>query len=150
MVIKFEPIGIINTPFKDKKTAPIQPGRSKGAEGIVTLLPQYKDGLKDLNGFSHIYLLFHFHKSEGYSMHVTPYLDNQLHGLFATRSPNRPCGIGLSIVRLLKIEGNKIYIKDADMLDGSPLLDIKPYVDRFDRHTEIEIGWLKGKIRKDE
>lgn len=148
MDIVLHPIGTIHTPHKNKSEAPIQPSRAEGAEGVVEVFPEYEEGLSDLEGFSHIYLLFYFHKSAGYSLKVTPYLENKLRGLFATRSPNRPCGIGLSVVRLLKIEGNKLYIKDADMLDGTPLLDIKPFTDEFDKRTEIKVGWLEGRLKR--
>ena len=142
-MIEFKPIGIIHTPWKSKKDAPIQPSRSDGADGIIEIFPDFVEGLSDLDGFSHIYLIFHFHKSEGYDLKVKPYLDTVKRGVFACRSPRRPNQIGLSVVRLEKIEGGKIFIKDADMLDGTPILDIKPYVEEFDKRGDIKMGWLE-------
>jgi len=145
-VIEFSPIGIIHTPWQNKKEAPIQPSRSGGAEGVIEMFPEYVEGLSDLDGFSHIYLIFHFHKSEGYDLKVKPYLDTVKRGLFACRAPRRPNQIGLSIVRLDKIEGNLVYVRDVDMLDGTPLLDIKPFVGEFDGREEVRTGWLE-KVR---
>jgi tRNA-Thr(GGU) m(6)t(6)A37 methyltransferase TsaA len=122
----------------------------RGIEGKIEIFEQYVRGLKDLDGFSHIILLFHLHKSKGYSLEVVPYLDDKKRGLFATRAPRRPSPIGLSVVRLKRIEGNVIYIEDIDMLDGTPLLDIKPYVPAFDDPQDIRIGWLEGKAAETE
>jgi tRNA-Thr(GGU) m(6)t(6)A37 methyltransferase TsaA len=146
--IKLKPIGIIHTPFKEPKGTPIQPRRSGGAKGRIELLPEYVEGVADLDGFSHIYLLWHFHLSQGYALSVVPYLDDQKRGLFATRAPRRPNPIGLSIVKLERIEGATLYIADVDMIDGTPLLDIKPYVPEFDEKTDIRIGWLTDRAGK--
>jgi len=146
-VIEFSPIGIIHTPWKKGEDCPIQPSRSDEAKGMIEVFPEFVKGLKDLEGFSHIYLIFHFHKSEGFSLTVKPYLDTVKRGVFACRAPRRPNQIGLSIVRLEKIEGNLVHIKDADMIDGTPLLDIKPYIPEFDRRTVIKTGWF-GQVRK--
>lgn len=105
----------------------------------------YAAGLKDLRGFSHIILLYLFHLSDGYSLEVRPFLDEEARGLFATRAPSRPSPIGISIVRLLEINGNKLVIEDVDMVDGTPLLDIKPYVPAFDHRENVRTGWLEGK-----
>jgi tRNA-Thr(GGU) m(6)t(6)A37 methyltransferase TsaA len=142
------PIGIIHTPFKTKEDTPIQPWFSRGTRGKVELNREFVDGLSDLEGFSHIYLIYYFHRSEGYSLKVVPYMDDEEKGLFATRAPRRPNQIGLSVVKLISIKENIIEIEDADMLDGTPLLDIKPYVPRFTDPERVNIGWLEGKIKK--
>ncbi|MEX2737755.1 MAG: tRNA (N6-threonylcarbamoyladenosine(37)-N6)-methyltransferase TrmO [Candidatus Wukongarchaeota archaeon] len=148
-IVQYKPIGIINSPFKEPKGMPIQPVRAKGVSGTVELQPEYKEGLKDLEGFSHIMLIYHFHLSEGYSLKVKPFLDDTLRGLFATRAPKRPNPIGVSVVRLEKIEGTTLYISNVDIVDGTPLLDIKPYVPEFDKSEEkVRIGWLSKKIKK--
>ncbi|MEA3296355.1 MAG: tRNA (N6-threonylcarbamoyladenosine(37)-N6)-methyltransferase TrmO [candidate division Zixibacteria bacterium] len=142
--ISCQPIGIIYSSFKEPKGTPIQPKRAGGAEGTIELLPQYEEGLCDLAGFSHIILLYHFHLSCGYKLKVKPYLDNTMRGLFATRAPRRPNPIGLSVVRLKRIEGGTLYISNLDIVDGTPLLDIKPYVPHFDCEEKIRVGWLEG------
>lgn len=144
--IHYKPIGIIHTPFKDPHDAPIQPAFAKEAEGTVDIYPEYAEGLADLDGFSHIILLYHLHLSSGFSMKVKPFLDDRLRGLFATRAPARPNPIGISVVRFLKVEGAKLHVRNADMLDGTPLLDIKPYVPAFEEQRNVKIGWLEGKI----
>lgn len=135
-----KPIGLIHTPFTDKAQTPIQPVRSQ-AIGMVEVYPEYADGLLDIEGFSHIILLYVFHQSSGYTLRVKPFLDNQLRGLFATRYPARPNPIGLSVVRLLARQGNTLQVQGVDVLDGTPLLDIKPYVPEFDVWTETRAGW---------
>ena len=145
--IIFNPIGIVHTPFNEAKGTPIQPRKSGGTEGTIEIYNEYVPALDDLDGFSHIYLLFHLHLSKGYELKVVPYLDDQKRGLFATRAPRRPNQIGLSIVRLLRIESNILFIKDVDMIDGTPLLDIKPYVHSFDKQTDIKIGWLEERLK---
>ena len=112
----------------------------------VALDPEYVDGLKDLEGFSHIILLTHLHQTDGYRLHVTPYMDPGPRGVFATRIPGRPNPIGLSVVRLEKISGNVLHIRGVDMVDGTPLLDIKPYVPMFDAVTDARIGWLANRV----
>jgi len=145
-----KPIGVIHTPFEEPKGTPIQPGRSDGARGTVDVYPEYAEGLNDLDGFSHITLLYYFHLSKGFELEVIPYLDDKKRGLFATRAPRRPNPIGLSVVKLEKIEGNILHITNVDMIDGTPLLDIKPYVREFYAAEEFRIGWLEGKVsRKD-
>ena len=135
------PIGEIHTPFIAKRDTPIQPSRST-ATGQVEVYPAYVAGLRDLDGFSHIILLYVFHQSDDtYALSVTPFLDHEERGLFATRYPARPNPIGLSIVRLLSIHDQILEIEGADMLDGTPLLDIKPYVPDFDAQTDVRTGW---------
>ncbi len=136
------PIGLIHSSFREKEFTPIQPSRSR-TKGQVEVFPEFVEGLHDLEGFSHIILLYVFHRSEGYSLWVKPFLDNQMHGLFATRYPYRPNPIGLSIVRLISKAGNILEIEAVDVLDGTPLLDIKPYVPEFDRKDGVRVGWLE-------
>jgi len=145
--IEFKSIGTIHSPFKDLEGMPIQPVGARGVKGMINLNDEYRDGLKDLEGFSHIILIYHLHLSKGYSLRVKPFLDTNNRGLFATRAPKRPNPIGLSIVRLEKIEGSKIYVSDLDIVDGTPLLDIKPYIPNFDKldDDDIKIGWFENK-----
>lgn len=145
--IAFNPIGIIHSPFKDTKGMPIQPSGAKGITGTIVMQKEYVEGLKNLDGFSHIILIYHFHLSTGYSLIVKPFLDDALHGVFATRAPKRPNPLGISIVRLLKIEGNILSIENVDIVDGTPLLDIKPYVPEFDGIQAEKIGWLSQKVK---
>jgi len=146
--IIFRPIGIIHSPFKEAQKMPIQPAAAKGVEGTIDIKPEFENGLKDLDGFSHVILLYHLHLSKGFSLEVVPFLDDKLRGVFATRAPRRPNAIGLSIVRLVDIEKNRLYIQNIDVADGTPLLDIKPYVPEFDDQKAERIGWLSDKIDK--
>ena len=146
--IRYRPIGVIHSPFKQTKGMPIQPAGARGVAGTVEVIPEYGDGLKDLDGFSHIFLLYHFHLSQGYSLMVKPYLDDSLRGVFATRAPRRPNAIGISVVRLVGIEGCTLHIEDLDIADSTPLLDIKPYVPEFDSREVERTGWLAGKAEK--
>jgi tRNA-Thr(GGU) m(6)t(6)A37 methyltransferase TsaA len=142
--ILFRPIGIIHSPFTNKSGMPIQASRSQ-AKGVVEIFPEYAEGLQDIEGLSHIFLLYVFHESLGYSLLVKPFLDDQLHGLFATRYPYRPNPIGLSVVRLIARKGNTLEVEGMDMLDGTPLLDIKPYVPDFDIRTGTRNGWYDSR-----
>ena len=146
--ITFKPIGIIHSPFTEAKGTPIQPTAAKGKEATVEIFPEYAEGLKDLEDFSHIILLYNFHLIKKSNLIVIPYMDDEPHGVFATRAPGRPNPIGLSIVELVKIEENKLFIRNADMLDGSPLLDIKPLVHEFDKQENIRTGWLEKNSQK--
>jgi tRNA-Thr(GGU) m(6)t(6)A37 methyltransferase TsaA len=137
----FQSIGIIHTPHKDLSHTPIQPVFSKGIQGSVELFSEYVDGLKDLDGFSHIYLFYYFDRSEQVKMRLKPYLDVNVRGVFATRAPHRPNKIGMSLVRLLEIRDNILEVEDVDILDRTPLLDIKPYIKRFDSREEVRSGW---------
>ena len=127
---------------------PIQPAGAQGVAGTVEVATEYGDGLQDLEGFSYIFLIYHFHLSRGYSLKVKPFLDDTKRGVFSTRAPRRPNGIGISVVRLVGIEGCTLYIEDLDVVDGTPLLDIKPYVPQFDVREAAGIGWLAGKVEK--
>jgi tRNA-Thr(GGU) m(6)t(6)A37 methyltransferase TsaA len=138
-----KPIGIIRSPFSRREGMPIQPTGARGVAGRVEIDPAYVNGLDDLDGFSHIILLYHFHASEGFELTVVPFMDSVPRGLFATRAPRRPNPIGLSIVRLLRVEGAVLHIEDLDILDGTPLLDIKPYVPDFDSRSAVQTGWLQ-------
>ena len=146
--IQYKPIGIIHSPFKEVKGTPIQPAGAEGIDGNVEVFPEYAQGLKDIEGFSHIILLYHFHLSGKPSLMVTPYMDSIPRGVFATRGPRRPNAIGISVVRLIKIEKNILHIQDIDIVDGTPLLDIKPHVPDFDRRDVERIGWLENVIQK--
>ncbi len=147
MKIEYQPIGVVHSPFTEIEGMPIQPSRARGVSGTVEVFPEYVEGLADLEGFSHIILLCHLHRSRGFRLKVVPFLDTELRGLFATRAPNRPNPIGLSVVCLVGIEQNRLSVKDIDILDGTPVLDIKPYVPEFDERTEVTLGWL-GSARK--
>lgn len=144
MKIEYQAIGYIKTPYTEKHGMPIQPAGGRGVKGTVELLEEYADGLKDLEGFSHIYLIYHLHRSEGYDLQVIPFMDDVYRGLFATRAPRRPNPVGISLVRLMGIRGNILEIEDLDMLDGTPLLDIKPYTPRFDERKDTRSGWLES------
>jgi tRNA-Thr(GGU) m(6)t(6)A37 methyltransferase TsaA len=145
--IVFAPIGVIRTPHKTRAEAPIQPRYAGDIEGQIVLHPELAEGLTDLDGFSHVMLIYHMHLCEGYDLMVKPFMDDHKHGLFATRAPRRPNPIGISVVRLDRIEGHTLFVRDADMVDGSPLLDIKPYVRPFDPEEDIRIGWLADKMK---
>ncbi|MDZ7342527.1 MAG: tRNA (N6-threonylcarbamoyladenosine(37)-N6)-methyltransferase TrmO [candidate division KSB1 bacterium] len=143
MNINYQPIGIIHSPFTQIAGMPIQPTGALGIRGTIEIFAEYAEGLADLEGFSHVILLYHFHQATKVQLLVTPFMDSKPHGIFATRAPNRPNPIGLSIVKLLKIEGNVLHIENVDILDGTPLLDIKPYVPEFDYYSELRTGWLE-------
>jgi tRNA-Thr(GGU) m(6)t(6)A37 methyltransferase TsaA len=144
--VTFRPIGLIHTPFTDVDGMPIQPTAAAGVRGTIELDPAFAAGLLDLDGFSHLILLYHLHEVRAARLTVTPFLDVSLHGVFATRSPARPNPVGLSTVRLVGIRGSTIEIEDVDMLDGTPLLDIKPYVPAFDDRAGASIGWFAGRL----
>ena len=150
MEVIYKPIGIIHSPFKSLKEMPIQPTSDVSGSGIVEIYPEFVDGLKDLEGFSHIYLLYHFHKVNLSNLIVTPFLDREPRGIYATRAPSHPNPIGLSLVELARIENNLIYVERVDVLNETPLLDIKPYVPEFEHIQDVRIGWLervKGQVR---
>jgi tRNA-Thr(GGU) m(6)t(6)A37 methyltransferase TsaA len=146
--IRYRPIGVIRSPFKEPEGTPIQPKGARGVAGTVEVFPEYVEGLKDIDGFSHIILLYHFHLSKGASLRVQPFMDNRDHGIFAIRGPSRPNPIGLSIVRLLRVETGILHVQDVDIVDGTPLLDIKPYVPQFDIRKVERIGWLEDNVHK--
>jgi tRNA (adenine37-N6)-methyltransferase len=141
-------IGLIHSPFVEKKHTPIQPSRSE-ALGAVEVFPQFADGLDGVEGFSHLILLYIFDRSDGFSLCAQPFLDDRPHGIFASRYPYRPNPLGLSVVRLLKRDGNRLEIEGVDVLDKTPLLDIKPYVPNFDVcQGEIRTGWYETRSKE--
>lgn len=147
-VITFRSIGIIHSPFAQPGDMPIQPLVAKGIKGAIDLDPEFEAGLKDLGGFSHVILLYHFHLSRGYSLHVVPFMDDVERGIFATRAPRRPNPLGLSIVRLEGIDGCHLSIADVDVVEGTPLIDIKPFVPYFDHRDGATSGWLTKRLDK--
>jgi tRNA-Thr(GGU) m(6)t(6)A37 methyltransferase TsaA len=156
MEITYTPIGTIHTPFTDLADMPIQPSGEASAPGTVHLDPQFTSALKDLDGFSHVILIYHFHRSKRVDLTVTPFMDSEPRGLFATRAPTRPNPIGISVVALRGVKGNIIQLGNVDILDGTPLLDIKPYVPKFDAPQDARCGWLDNsgkdvfKVRSDD
>lgn len=149
MQITYQPIGIINTPYTRTNGMPIQPSRAKDVRGTIDVFPEFAEGLADLSGFSHLILLCHMHRAGTCKLKVVPFLDTEERGVFATRAPSRPNCIGLSMVRLLEIEGNRLIVSDIDLLDGTPLLDIKPYVGDFDKVADARYGWLEVARHRD-
>jgi tRNA-Thr(GGU) m(6)t(6)A37 methyltransferase TsaA len=147
-VIEFEPIGVSRTPFSKPEGMPIQPAGAVGVKGMVEVFEAYRDGLADLDGFSHVILLYHLHLSEGHKLRVVPFMDSVPRGVFSTRAPRRPNPIGLSVVRLDRIEDGVLHVQNVDMVDGTPLLDIKPYVPEFDHQLDIRTGWLEEARKK--
>ena len=144
--MNIKPIGIIHTPFKTIQETPIQYSRSK-APGSIEVFPEFEPGLKDVENFSHLILLYEFHKANETLLEVKPFLDNSLRGIYSCRHPNRPNHIGLSVVRLIKINKNILSITNIDVLDGTPLLDIKPYISDFDSQTETKSGWFEDRLK---
>lgn len=144
--VRYEPIGVVRSPFTETTGMPIQGVAAEDVAGRVEILPAYRDGLRDIEGFSHLILLYHLHLSWGPELTVTPFLDDEPRGVFATRSPRRPNPIGLSTVRLVGVDGSTLHIEDVDIVDGTPLLDIKPYVPHFDDREGARIGWFEGKV----
>ncbi len=138
------PIGRVRTPFTELAGMPIQPRGGADIEGEIILNPELTAGLKDIEGFSHLYLIYHLHQAGPCSLEVTPFMDNRPHGVFATRYPARPNPIGLSIVELLRVEGNHLFIRGVDLLDNTPLLDIKPYIPAFDHVGPARSGWMQS------
>lgn len=142
--IHLKPIGFIKTPFVEREGMPIQPTGATGVKGEIEILDEFMEGLKDLEGFSHIILIYYFHKSEGFQLNVKPFIDDHLRGVFSTRAPKRPNPIGFSVVKLNRIEANRLFIENVDMLNGTPVLDIKPYIPDIDSPVADKIGWLEG------
>jgi len=140
--IKLKPIGIIHTPYKEPKGIPIQGKFENGVRGTIRLFPEYRVGLKDIEGFSHLILIYYFNRSREERLVGRPFLEDKEHGIFAIRSPHRPNHIGFSIVKLEKVNGNAITFSEVDILDGTPLLDIKPYVAHFDSMIHVKNGWI--------
>ncbi len=146
--VRYKPIGVIHSSFKSTEGVPIQSTAALDIEGLVEIFPEYAQGLRDIEGFSHIFLIYHFHKAAQPQLMAKPYLDDWPHGVFATRAPARPNPIGISIVRLVTIEENRLHVKDVDIVNGTPLLDIKPYVPEFDARETNRIGWLQNRINR--
>jgi tRNA-Thr(GGU) m(6)t(6)A37 methyltransferase TsaA len=141
-MLSIRPIGVIETPFQDPAGTPIQPSRAKGTFGTVRVQEEFAKGLQDLAGFERIWLIYWLHKAPEGRLLVTPFLDNTRRGVFATRAPARPVPIGISAVRLLRVRGSVLDIAEVDILDGTPLLDVKPYVPEFDSYPSIKAGWF--------
>jgi tRNA (adenine37-N6)-methyltransferase len=140
--LKIEPIGVIETPFREPVGTPIQPSRANGARGKVYVDPRFWPGLRDLAGFDRIWLIYWLHQRTSSSLAVTPFLDHEPRGVFATRAPARPTPIGISAVRVIAVEGGVLEVADVDMIDGTPLLDIKPYIPEFDSYPDSKAGWF--------
>ena len=145
--IEYTQIGIIHTPFKTPAGTPIQATGGAGVEAKVEIFPEYRQGLADLEGFSHIILIYLFHLSKEFKLKVKPFLDSELRGLFATRAPARPNPVGISVVRLIKVDDAVLFIKDIDVVDKTPLLDIKPYIPEFDIRKASRTGWMEEKAK---
>jgi tRNA-Thr(GGU) m(6)t(6)A37 methyltransferase TsaA len=141
--VKYYPIGIIHSPLKHASGAPLQSISAKHVEGVVEVFPRYVPGLKDIAGFSHLILIYHLHRARRASLTVKPYLDTKKRGIFACRAPARPNPIGISIVKLEKVRGGTIWVRELDIIDGTPLLDIKPYIPQFDSRRKATTGWYK-------
>ena len=139
--VTVRPIGVIHSPHELAEDTPIQPVYARGVKGRAEIFPEYAEGLRDLEGFSHICLIYWFHKASAARLTVKPFLDDATHGVFATRAPCRPNPIGFSVVRLVRREESVLHLEDVDVLDGTPLLDIKPYVTRFDYREDARCGW---------
>ncbi|MBC8216231.1 MAG: tRNA (N6-threonylcarbamoyladenosine(37)-N6)-methyltransferase TrmO [Candidatus Marinimicrobia bacterium] len=148
MTIQFSPIGIIHSPFKKPEGMPIQPEGAKGTRGQVEIFSEFVDGLIDLERFSHITLLYHFHLSDGYNLTPIPFLDNVPHGVFSTRAPRRPNAIGMSTVKLMSIQDNILHIENIDIVDGTPLIDIKPFFPDIDSPESVRTGWAEDVLKK--
>lgn len=141
MTFELTPVGLIHSPHREAKGTPIQPGGAKDVEGTVEVFQEFAEGLRDLEGFERVWLLYWFDRTRKAGLEVIPYLDTQPRGVFSTRAPSRPNPIGLSSVRLLAVEGRVLRVMGLDILDGTPLLDIKPYVPDFDAFTVGRVGW---------
>lgn len=140
--MQLRPIGVIHTPFTERKNTPRGPSAAKGAAGRVVVYPEFADGLKDVDGFSHLILVFYLDRSEIAPLRVTPERSPVERGVFATHSPDRPNHLGISVVELDRVEGATLFVRNVDMLDGTPLLDIKPYSPLREPHPEIRQGWI--------
>jgi tRNA-Thr(GGU) m(6)t(6)A37 methyltransferase TsaA len=150
--MELRPIGVIHTPYQIQEGTPIQPYAARDVAGEIEIFPKFRAALKDLRGFERIWLIYWFHRAQTFSARVIPYRDVVERGLFATRAPSRPNPIGLSVVRLgsLNVKTGKLSVLDVDMLDGTPLLDIKPYVPQFDSYPDAKVGWLQAaRTRRD-
>ncbi|MEN8188074.1 MAG: tRNA (N6-threonylcarbamoyladenosine(37)-N6)-methyltransferase TrmO [Bacteroidota bacterium] len=141
--IVINPIGVIHSPYKNSKNIPIQ-GRFKEEDiAYAEVKEEFREGLKDLQEFSHAILIYHFHKMEDEKIIASPYLEKEKHGIFSVRSPYRPNRIGFSIVKIKEVVENKLYFTEVDVLDQTPLIDIKPYVEHFDKRDNVRSGWIE-------
>ncbi len=140
--LRLRPIGIIRSPYRKPGGTPVQPAFGGDVQGEVEIFDEYANALDDIEGFERIWLIFWLHRARPHRLRVIPYRDTVEHGLFATRAPSRPNPIGLSVVRLIGREGNRLLVESLDILDGTPLLDIKPYVPKIDAHTGSKAGWF--------
>jgi tRNA-Thr(GGU) m(6)t(6)A37 methyltransferase TsaA len=148
LLMKLVQIGVIHSPYRNPTGAPIQSSLAGDVEGWVEVFPDYAQALSDLEGFERIWLIYWFDRAASYQPIIIPFMDENKRGLFATRAPSRPNPIGMSCVRLLALEGRRLRIAGVDMTDGTPLLDIKPYVTQFDAHMTARAGWLEGKLHQ--
>ena len=150
MLFKFKPIGVIHSPFKRKEDIDQKkfacPDGFDPVQGELEIFKEYEAGLKDTEGFSHLIVIFAFHQSREYKLHTKPFLDDTLRGVFSTRSPNRPNPLGMTVVKILEWKGNVVKVSGVDMIEGTPILDIKPYTPR-DQKSPIKLGWLEDKIK---
>ena len=146
--LTYTPIGVVHSPFTALAGMPIQTVAAAGVAATIELEPIYAAGLRDIEGFSYLLIISHLHLMQGFALEVTPFMDTQPHGVFATRSPRRPNPIGLSIVRLVRVEGATLHIEEVDLLDGTPVLDIKPYVPQLDDRAAERIGWFAANVHK--
>jgi tRNA (adenine37-N6)-methyltransferase len=140
-MISFDPIGTVRTPYTDTADIPKGAGAQHSAEGVLELRPGFEDGLTDIDGFSHLFVIWHFDRVDGYDLIARPPADDRPHGVFATRSPRRPNAIGLTVVELLTRDGPRLHVRGVDMLDGTPILDIKPYLSSVPP-DRLRRGWL--------
>ena len=147
MEFMFRPIGILKTPYPSKSGVPIQGVFDPESRGEAEIFEEYAPGLKDIEVFSHLIVIYVFHRSQGCDLVCKPYMEDKLHGVFAIRTPRRPNPIGFTVVRLLKKADRILYLSGVDMLDGTPILDIKPFVPRFDHRTDARVGWMEGTFR---
>jgi len=150
MDLNYRAIGTVRSPFLQAAGTPIQPSRAAAAEGSLELEPEYWSGLQDLDGFSHLVLVAHLHRTGPAQLQVVPFLDTRAHGIFATRAPARPNPIAVSVLRILRVEPGRVQVAELDLLDGTPILDIKPYVPEFDARPDASTGWYANAARKDE
>lgn len=144
--ITYTPIGVVRSPFTELAGMPLQSVAATDVLATVEVFPEYQAGLRDLDGFSHLILLCHLHLMHGHTLEVMSFLDTVSHGVFATRAPRRPNPIGLSVVRLLRVEGGTLHLTEVDLVDGTPVLDIKPYIPTFDSRDTTAIGWYTDKV----
>ena len=150
MDVTYRAIGVVRSPFTTIEGMPIQPSRAHGAAGTLEIDPEFEAGLKDLEGFSHVLVVCHLHRVSGAELTVVPFLDPEPRGIFATRAPKRPNPISISLLRVASVNGNLIQVLDVDLLDGTPVLDVKPYVPEFDACSDARTGWYASAARKDE